>query len=96
MDRGAWRATAHGVTELDMTEWLTLSLSNGKHLVYFQPVNIITGWKLSAFISDFKIAKYNTKINISINHSNNYHFTLTPFLKKKKKGNSMNLGLSDT
>ena len=27
MDRGAWQATVHGVTkELDMTEWLTLSL----------------------------------------------------------------------
>ena len=28
MDRGAWRATVHGVTkDSDMTEWLTLSLS---------------------------------------------------------------------
>ena len=26
MDRGAWRATAHGITELDTTEQLTLSL----------------------------------------------------------------------
>ena len=26
MDRGAQQATVHGVTELDMTEWLTLSL----------------------------------------------------------------------
>ena len=25
MDRGAWWATVHGVTELDMTQWLTLS-----------------------------------------------------------------------
>ena len=30
MDRGAWQVTAHGVTELDTTERLTLSLS------YFQ------------------------------------------------------------
>ena len=34
MDRGAWRVTAHGVTELDMTEWLSLfhkiSLSTGR------------------------------------------------------------------
>ena len=26
MDRGAWRATVHGVTELDTTEQVTLSL----------------------------------------------------------------------
>ena len=28
MDSGAWRATVHGVTESDMTEQLTLSLSD--------------------------------------------------------------------
>ena len=27
MDRGAWQATGHGVTESDRTEQLTLSLS---------------------------------------------------------------------
>ena len=27
MDRGAWWVTVHGVAELDMTEWLTLSPS---------------------------------------------------------------------
>ena len=28
MDRGAWQATIHGVTESDMTEQLTLSLGS--------------------------------------------------------------------
>ena len=27
MDRGAWQATVHGVTELDMTEGLSISFS---------------------------------------------------------------------
>ena len=30
MDRGAWWAADHGVTELDLTEWLTLSVSEGR------------------------------------------------------------------
>ena len=34
MDGGAWRATVHGVTESDRTEWLTLSIS---HLNRYKP-----------------------------------------------------------
>ena len=34
MDRGAWQATVPGVAELDMTEQLTLSLSNKLLLWY--------------------------------------------------------------
>ena len=30
MDRGAWWATDHGITESDITEWLTLSMSEGR------------------------------------------------------------------
>ena len=33
MDRGAWRATAHGLAELDRTERLTLSLFTSTKLV---------------------------------------------------------------
>ena len=29
MDRGSWWAIVHGVAELNMTEWLTLSLFQG-------------------------------------------------------------------
>ena len=32
MDRGAWRATVHGVTKSDMTEWLT----HTQALLYFE------------------------------------------------------------
>ena len=35
MDRGAWQATVHGVTELDITEQLTLGLDEvrvGSHV----------------------------------------------------------------
>ena len=34
MDRGAWWATVHGVTESDMTEWLALSLLP-YHILFF-------------------------------------------------------------
>ena len=47
MDRGAWQATVHGVTELDMTEWLRLSLSrggiNGELLINRHTVSIKQG-----------------------------------------------------
>ena len=33
MDRGAWQSTTHGVTELDMTERLTLSLFRGLEMI---------------------------------------------------------------
>ena len=43
MDRGAWRATAHGVTELEMTEGLTIlfflhhaTLFPGFRILYFE------------------------------------------------------------
>ena len=29
MDRGVWQATAHGITESDTTEWLSLSREAG-------------------------------------------------------------------
>ena len=41
MDRGAWRATVHGVKKLDMTEWLTLTF------ILWTPCSIevfITAW----------------------------------------------------
>ena len=31
MDKGAWQTTVHGVTELDMTEQLTLGLFQASH-----------------------------------------------------------------
>ena len=31
MNRGAWHAAVHGFTELNMTEWLTLTLSDMKY-----------------------------------------------------------------
>ena len=33
MDRGAWWATVHGVTQLDMTEWLTLNIFKEETLI---------------------------------------------------------------
>ena len=34
MDRGAWQAAIHGITELDMTERLTLSLFSPHMFIY--------------------------------------------------------------
>ena len=39
MDSGGWQATVHGVTESDMTERLTLSLSRTIVEVNFSPIN---------------------------------------------------------
>ena len=33
MDRGAWRATVHGVAKNQLTEWLTLSLSKNEEIL---------------------------------------------------------------
>ena len=38
IDRGAWRAMAHGLTELDMTEWLTYQTDYCSELLFTQIV----------------------------------------------------------
>ena len=62
MDRGTWWATAHGESELDTTEWLTLSLSSfpsaGRYLTELGVPNLIQ-WanfitRIYSQICDFK------------------------------------------
>ena len=45
MDRGAWRATAHGAAESDMTEWSTLSLFFAAYDFHC----VVTSWGLIQF-----------------------------------------------
>ena len=53
MERGVWQAAVHGITELDMTERLTLSFSlsckvfslNGK-MIYLYSALIVKMWTL--------------------------------------------------
>ena len=53
MDRGAWRAVVHGVTELDMTERLTLSLSHEKKKC---PADVIFSFESGEYsVSDRKV-----------------------------------------
>ena len=40
VDRGAWQATVHGITELDMTEQLTLSLSLWRNLCGYRSMDL--------------------------------------------------------
>ena len=48
MDREAWRAAAHGVSELDMTEWLNWTvLEPTGHWV--GPVSVLKWWPLGEF-----------------------------------------------
>ena len=42
MDRGAWQVTVHGVTELDMTELLTRSLSGNYYPSLYFVVILVT------------------------------------------------------
>ena len=45
MDRGAWWAAGHGVTELDMTERLTASLSLCFWALYSVPWSYVPVWR---------------------------------------------------
>ena len=48
MDRGAWRATVHGVAESDMTEQQTLSLFTSK--LNIEPLEA-TFWPLDSLMA---------------------------------------------
>ena len=92
MNRGAWWATVHGVTESDMTEWMSthvhnksikyINLKHDEFIIFFSvPFPFKLGYILFGYVELSYICKY---IDISICDFFHCHFFHFHFLLKGK------------
>ena len=76
MDRGAWRATVCGVSELDKTEQLTLSLSHIKTIILWMLLTLSCFSRVLLFVTPWTVAQ---QAPLSMGFSSQEYWSGLPF-----------------